>query len=92
MDISHYIEGVIGINIVIQDCSTIVTKWHVGGISAEEPDGIESCSFVVEPRTVSTSSMQSLDTLFSVGVELDMGQYGSWMPGKHQCLGGGGGT
>ncbi len=53
----------------------------------EEPDGIESCSFLVEPRTVSTSSMQSLETLVYVGVELDMGQYGSWTPGKQECWG-----
>ncbi len=54
-----------------------MTKWHVGGITAEELEGIENYSFAVEPRTVNTSSMLSLETLVSVGVELDMCQYGS---------------
>ncbi len=58
---------------------------HFGGITTEEPEGVEQRSFAAKPRTVSTSSMQSLDTLFSVGVELDMGQYGSWTPGKQEC-------
>ncbi len=51
-----------------------MTKWHFGGITTEEPEGVEHRSFAAMPRTVSTSSMQSLETLVSVGVELDMGQ------------------
>ncbi len=64
-----------------------VTKSHFVGITTEETEGVEDCSFAAEPRTVSTSNMQSLETLVSEGVELDMGQYGSWMPGKQQCRG-----
>ncbi len=67
--ISHYVEGVIGINIFVRDCPAIATKWHVGGIATEELEGIEGCSFAGEPRTVSTSSMQSLKTSESVDVE-----------------------
>ncbi len=64
----------IGINIVIRDCPAIVTKWHVGGIRTEEPDGIEICTFAVEARTVSSSSMQSLETLgLGLGFGLGLG-------------------
>ncbi len=82
--ISHYVEGVIGINIFVWDCPAIATKWHVGDITAEELEGIENCSFAVEPRTVSTSSIRSLKLSESVCVELHMGQYGSGTPGKHR--------
>ncbi len=55
------------------------------GVTTEELEGFEDCSFAAEPKTVSISSMQSLRTSGSVGAEIGMGQYGSQTPGKHRC-------
>ncbi len=60
-----------------------VMKWHFGGFTTEETEGVEDCPFAAEPRTVSTSNIQSLKTLYLHAVELDVGQDGSWMPRKH---------
>ncbi len=66
---------VIGVYVCKPNCPTIGMKWHFWGITTEEVEGIEDCSFAAEPRTICTSKMESLKNSEPVVFELVVGKW-----------------